>query len=89
MEGFHCQVALGDYRVDFFFPRLGLVIEFDEKHHNNPVNKKLDERRQKEIQETFGYTFLRIAEGEELLGLNKILIMIKDSYTNAHPTYAS
>jgi very-short-patch-repair endonuclease len=89
VEEFDYQVTLGDYRVDFFSPRLGLVIEFDEKHHNKTVNKRLDERRQKEIQEAFGYTFLRIAEGEELIGLNRILIMIKDSYTNVHPTYAS
>lgn len=70
----------GKYRIDFM---IGLLaIEYDETHHNSIVQSKRDEKRMKEINEWFlenntqGEEFpiewIRVKEGEELLGLSTI-----------------
>ncbi|AGL02594.1 endonuclease domain-containing protein [Desulfoscipio gibsoniae] len=82
IEQFECQFYIGNYRVDFYFPRLCLAVEFDEKHHNTSTNKELDAIRQRKIQESTGCLFIRVPEGKEIEGLNKILRIIKASYLN-------
>ncbi len=71
VEGFCYQYRVLDYWVDFFFPRLNLIVEFDEIGHKQRANS--DEKRQKHIETNTGFRFIRVQEGEELEGLNKIL----------------
>lgn len=41
------QYKIGKYRVDFYFPDLGIIVEYDEKYHEYIKDK--DEKREKEI----------------------------------------
>jgi hypothetical protein len=48
------------YFVDYYEPRLNLVIEYDEEHHSTPRYLKKDNRRQKEIIDFLKCKFFRI-----------------------------
>lgn len=72
IEEFHYQYTISGYRVDFFFPRLGLIVEFDEDDHKNKLSA--DTERQNIIERETSYHFIRVDEGEELEGLNSILL---------------
>ena len=50
------------YWVDYYEPNLNLVIEYDEKYHNNSMYTNKDYGRQKQIEELLGCKFLRIKE---------------------------
>ncbi|MBE7691143.1 antA/AntB antirepressor family protein [Tenacibaculum piscium] len=49
----------GEYRIDWYIPELNLAVEFDENHHLNSENKRLDEIRQNRIEAELGCKFLR------------------------------
>ena len=68
---FKYQYRVNGYIVDFYFPQLNLCVEYDECHHENHKDK--DDIREKSITGYKDCDFLRVAEGEELQGLNKIL----------------
>lgn len=72
VEEFFCQYVISPYRVDFFFPRLGLIVEFDEDFHKKSI--VIDKVRQSSIEKETGYKFIRVREGMELEGLNSILL---------------
>lgn len=73
------QYRVKNYRIDFFIPKINLAIEFDEKHHRKYI--KEDIIRQNYIQNKYGIKFIRVKEGEELEGINKILkFMLKTKY---------
>lgn len=73
------QAILGKYRVDFFCPELKLCIEYDEFHHKKGSGPIKDKIRENEIKERFGFQFLRVDEGEELLAINHLIhIMTKE-----------
>lgn len=67
----YVQFRVERYIVDFYIPELYLVIEYDEKHHTKQIES--DEVRQKFITEKLGVQFIRVNEGEELLGLNRVI----------------
>lgn len=61
-----------NYKVDYFFPKFNLIVEYDEKHHEHQI--EIDVRRQKEIESVNEfYEFIRVKEGEEFKGIIKII----------------
>ena len=65
--GEHYIEELG-YWVDYFNPKLKLIMEYDEKHHfvDNGNLRKKDAIRQAEIQALYpDFKFIRIKQGEE------------------------
>ena len=73
VEEFIYQYRINDYIIDFYFPRIHLAIEYDEKHHNYYVNKNADIERQNILENDLNCTFIRVKEGYEFEGLNNIL----------------
>jgi very-short-patch-repair endonuclease len=67
----YTQFKVEKYIVDFYISEVGLVIEYDEKHHKKQIDE--DEERQKFIEEKLGVEFIRVNEGEELYGLNRVI----------------
>jgi len=70
------QINIDKYRVDFLLIEHGIIIEYDEKHHERPAHKKSDKERDK-ILSALGYTVIRIKKDESVgKSLNKILLEI-------------
>jgi hypothetical protein len=46
---YETQKYFGNNRVDFYFPYMNLVVEYDEKYHDDSKQKELDKRREDEI----------------------------------------
>ncbi|WP_164670460.1 DUF559 domain-containing protein [Virgibacillus doumboii] len=67
----YTQFKVEKYIIDFYIPEVRLVIEYDEKHHKKQIVN--DRMRQKFIEEKLGVEFIRVNEGEELYGLNRII----------------
>lgn len=63
------QYSVLGYRIDFYLPDLNIAIEYDETHH---LHYKNDNKRQTDIENYLQCDFIRINEGHELTGLNKI-----------------
>jgi phage anti-repressor protein/very-short-patch-repair endonuclease len=68
------QHPILNYRIDFYLPELNIAIEYDEKHHLS--RRKIDNKRQKEIQEILKCDFIRVAEYLELSAVNKLIKLI-------------
>lgn len=76
----HTQFKVDKYIVDFYIPEVGLVIEYDEKHHIKQIDE--DEERQKYIEGRLGVEFIRVNEDEELYGLNHVIkYLMKEKLT--------
>jgi hypothetical protein len=60
------KIVLG-YFLDYYEPNLNIAIEYDEKTHEKPKQKRRDEEKQKLITEHLKCKFYRIKEGEEYL----------------------
>jgi len=82
IESFRYQYPVMEYRVDFFFPRLNLIIEFDEDTHKKRLVSDLI--RQREIESKTNYQFIRVNEGEELEGLN-LLLQYREQFNSQIP----
>lgn len=67
------QFQVGSYFVDFYLPKQKLIVEYDENHHNNKQKMELDRIRQEFIEGKINIYFIRVKEGEEIQGLNRIL----------------
>ena len=67
------QYPVLNYRVDFYLPEFNLVIEYDEKQH---LYYKDDKERQTEIENYLQCHFIRVEEGFELEGINKIIKVV-------------
>lgn len=67
------QYPVLDYRVDFYLPDLNIAIEYDEKAH---LYYKNDKERQTEIENYLQCHFIRVDEGFELEGINKIMKVV-------------
>ena len=52
--------VLDKYKLDGFLPQYNIVIEYDEEQHNVEPQKSKDIKRQKEIEDKFGYKFIRL-----------------------------
>ena len=61
------------YWVDYYEPNLNLVIEYDEKYHNNSIYINKDYNRQKKIEEVLGCKFFRIKETDNIESIHKQL----------------
>ena len=60
---FRRQFKIGGYVVDFVCLEAKLIIELDGGHHNEEINKKQDQVRQKNL-ENLGYKVLRFWNNE-------------------------
>ena len=67
------QYSVLNYTVDFYIPELNLVIEYDEKWHNQYLEQ--DKKREDEIIDALNCDFIRVLEGDEIKAINKILKM--------------
>lgn len=65
------QYRIDNYIVDFYIPEVNLIIEYDEKYHTKIMEK--DKKRQKFLEEKMKVKFIRVNEGDELSGLNRII----------------
>ncbi len=72
---FHRQKPIDEYIVDFFCPRLKLIIEIDGESHSEKFEE--DRTRQKKL-ETIGFYFLRFWDSEIKQNLEGVLLAIKD-----------
>lgn len=66
------QYSVGKYRIDFYLPEHNIAVEYDEKEHL----KTADEDRRREdaiLQMIQGVKFIRVAEGMEIDGLNRVV----------------
>lgn len=54
------------YWVDYYEPKLNLVIEYDEKYHERPAQKLRDIKRQEEIINLLKCKFIRIKESDTM-----------------------
>ena len=70
---FHRQKPIDKYIVDFFCPKLKLIIEIDGISHNEKV--EYDKKRQKEL-ENLGFKILRYTEYEVQKKNSDVLLSI-------------
>lgn len=67
------QYRVGSYIVDFYLPNSRIVVEYDEKHHKGPANRKRDITRQIFIEKKLNARFVRVSHELEIPGLNAVL----------------
>ena len=73
---FHRQRIIGNYIVDFYSPKLNLVIEIDGWQHDT-INKKYDDKRT-EYLESLGFSVLRIDNQDLNYDYNYVVAKIKE-----------
>lgn len=72
------QFPVGGYRVDFYLPNYGIVIEYDEEQHFSKSAKLKDGERELAVIDYFLREFddtvriIRVKKGEEMRGLSRI-----------------
>jgi len=71
---FHRQKPIGEYIVDFYCPRLRLVIEIDGDSHF--MREKKDAERQQKL-EGVGLRFLRLDDLDVKFRMEKVLVTIR------------
>ena len=79
---FHRQKPIDNYIVDFFCPKLMLVIEIDGESHNNKV--EYDKIRQKKL-ESLGVRFIRFRDEDVKNNLQGCLDFLKEWIENNTP----
>lgn len=72
---FHRQKPIDHYVVDFFCPRLKLVLEIDGISHEGKLEQ--DEKRQKDLEE-YDLTFLRFDDLEVKRNLDGVVAAIEE-----------
>ena len=72
---FHRQKPIDHYVVDFFCPRLKLVLEIDGISHEGKLEQ--DEKRQKDLEE-YGLEFLRFDDLEVKRNLDGVVAAIEE-----------
>lgn len=72
---FHRQKPMDHYVVDFFCPRLKLVLEIDGISHEGKLEQ--DEKRQKDLEE-YDLTFLRFDDLEVKRNLDGVVAAIEE-----------
>lgn len=76
------QYSVLNYKLDFFFPRARIIIEYDEEQHLTSKNKIKDRNREIEILQKFkndynaDFMFVRIIKGKEIEGIRNLCINI-------------
>lgn len=72
------QFPVSLWRVDFYLPDYGLIIEYDEDQHFSASARKKDEEREEGVRKFFRSEFddvvriVRVKRGEEIKGLSEI-----------------
>lgn len=74
-EEIETQYHILKYRLDFYFKKYNLAIEYDEEDHKNYTYEQ-QEGRQREIEKELGCKFIRVKEGNEIEGVKNILSYI-------------
>jgi very-short-patch-repair endonuclease len=78
-EIMHTQFKVLNYRLDLYFPKYNLAIEFDEKFHAHQV--VADQHRESKIRKEIGCTFIRFCLSDNMQGvINMIFKHIIDFY---------
>ncbi|MBL7148427.1 MAG: endonuclease domain-containing protein [Nanoarchaeota archaeon] len=72
---FHRQKPIDNYIVDFFCPKLKLIIEIDGESHIYKGNE--DVKRQNKL-ESFGFHFLRFKDFDVKRNMKDVLASIED-----------
>lgn len=72
------QFSIGNekifYRIDLYFPRHKLAIEFDENDQHNSTNKQKDDlKRQTEIEHILDCKFIRVKENENIFNIINLI----------------
>lgn len=84
---FHRQRPIDEFIVDFFCPRLSLVVEIDGDSHEGKLEK--DSKRQSEI-EAYGIHFLRFPDDEAKQNTEGVVEVITEWILNnkksTHPS---
>lgn len=74
---FEYQFEVDRYRLDLFCRELCIAVEYDEKHHTKPENIAADRLRELQIMKMLpGVTIIRVAEGDEYGGLNRLIKLV-------------
>lgn len=81
---FETEKKVGKYKLDFYFPKFNLVVEYDENHHK--YQKQADKEREIEIikilesindydisEDDYLTHFIRVQEGKEFEGIINII----------------
>lgn len=81
------QYWIDNYRVDFFFPELDLILEIDGKHHTEQKQSDYDKNRDSYLLKEYEYTTLRypaeaVYTQKGLLDLYKKLTKVKQKEEN-------
>ncbi|OQX52795.1 MAG: DNA methylase [Candidatus Cloacimonas sp. 4484_209] len=71
---FHRQKPIERYIVDFFCPKLNLIIEIDGESHN--YKYEIDEKRQRKL-EMLGFHFLRFLDTDVKHKMEGVLLAIE------------
>lgn len=72
------QHIIGQYIVDFLFPKSKLIVEIDGDYHKTDEQQKLDQERTVWL-ETQGYKVVRFSNEQVLFDTNKIIEQLKVS----------
>lgn len=71
-----CQNSINNkYRIDFYFPRINLAIEYDEYDH---IYKQEQDLERQQYIEQYGITFIRVKQNEEISGIFQIINYINN-----------
>lgn len=71
------QLVVGDYRIDFYIPKLKVAIEYDEEQHNNPQSIFADKTREEYLNRVLGCKFIRVSfEDSDAVNVGKVLSKI-------------
>ncbi|MEW6684900.1 MAG: DUF559 domain-containing protein [Candidatus Edwardsbacteria bacterium] len=82
---FHRQKPIDEYIVDFFCPKLDLIIEIDGESHSDRTEE--DKKRQARL-ESLGFHFLRFWDSEVNQNMEGILLAIEE-WIKTHPCIPS
>lgn len=76
---FHRQRIIGNYIVDFYCPKLNLVVEIDGSQHN--LDKEYDDKRT-EYLESLGFSVIRIENQDVNYDYNYAIFKIREACEN-------
>jgi len=80
------QKPIGDYIIDFYCPKLKLVIEVDGTTHLENKDKVYDKKRTEEL-EKLGIKILRFWNNDILDGLAEVANIVKQQIKNIKSPY--
>jgi very-short-patch-repair endonuclease len=81
---FHRQKPIDEYIVDFFCPRLKLIIEVDGESHNDKMQQDIE--RQEQL-ESLSFHFLRFLDSDVKQNLDGVLLIIKEWIEKGEETH--